>query len=149
MTPVFVDTSAILALLVADDPNHAAANRAFARARRGDAEFVTTSYVLVETFALLGRRLGQAAAQRFRKELAPLFSVRWVDEPLHEEGLDLLEKDERRNLSLVDAVSFAAARERGLDVVFAFDQHFVEAGFRLLSHRRPRPSPGRGGGEEG
>jgi len=131
--PVFVDTSAILALLVADDPNHAAASRAFTRARKNDVEFVTTSYVLVETYALLGRRLGQLAAQRFRKELAPLFSVRWVDETLHDEGLDLLEDDERRNLSLVDAVSFAAARERGLGTVFAFDRHFVEAGFQLLS----------------
>ena len=133
MKPVFVDTSAILALPVADDPNHAAASRAFTRARKNDVEFVTTSYVLVETYALLGRRLGQLAAQRFRKELAPLFSVRWVDETLHDEGLDLLEDDERRNLSLVDAVSFAAARERGLGTVFAFDRHFVEAGFQLLS----------------
>jgi predicted nucleic acid-binding protein len=131
--PVFVDTSAILALLVADDPSHAAASRAFTRAKKNDVEFVTTSYVLVETYALLGRRLGQLAAQRFRNELAPLFSVRWVDETLHDEGLDLLEEDERRNLSLVDAVSFAAARERGVETVFAFDRHFVEAGFQLLA----------------
>lgn len=132
MKPVFVDTSAILALMVADDPNHLAASRAFGRARKANADLVTTSYVLVETYALLGRRLGQAAVRRFREELAPLFLVRWVDESLHEEGLDLLQEDERRKLSLVDAVSFAAAREREVEVAFAFDRHFVEAGFQLL-----------------
>lgn len=132
MKPVFVDTSAILALLVADDPNHAAAARAFDRLRRAETELVTTSYVLVETYALVGRRLGRTAVRRFRSDLAPLLSVRWVDGPMHEEGLDLQAADDRRDLSLVDAVSFVAARETGLDVVFAFDRHFVEAGFRLL-----------------
>ncbi len=35
----------------------------------------------------------------------------------------------RRQLSLVDCVSFAAMRELGIEHYFAFDQHFDEQGF--------------------
>ncbi|MDG4596628.1 MAG: PIN domain-containing protein [Candidatus Contendobacter sp.] len=58
MNQVFVDTSAILALLVATDEAHPAAKMAFARLAAREAALLTTSYVLVETYALLGRRLG-------------------------------------------------------------------------------------------
>jgi hypothetical protein len=38
----------------------------------------------------------------------------------------------RRELSLVDAVSFEAMRQRRIDRAFAFDRHFEEAGFSLV-----------------
>jgi predicted nucleic acid-binding protein len=85
--------------------------------------------VLVETYALAGRRLGPAAVRAFRADFAPLVDVIWVDEALHEAGLDVLVARNRRQLSLVDAVSFAAMRQRGLHEVFALDPHFAEEGF--------------------
>ncbi len=133
MSQVFVDTSAVLALLSASDAMHARARRVFARLREREANLLTTSYVLVETHALLARRLGLGAVRSFREDLAPLLEVVWVDEPLHEEALDLLLARGRRGLSLVDAVSFVTLGRRRVEEAFAFDEHFAEEGYVLPS----------------
>ncbi len=133
MIAVFADTSGLLALLNAKDANHARAVRAFANLRARQASLVSTSFVLVETYALLGRRLGLEAVRRFRADFAPLIDVVWVDDTLHNAGLDLLLDRRRRLLSLVDAVSFITMRARGVEEVFAFDPHFVQEGFSVVS----------------
>jgi predicted nucleic acid-binding protein len=130
---VFADTSGLLALLNAKDENHGRAERAFANLRTRRAPLLSTSFVLVETYALLGRRLGLDALQSFRTDFAPLIEVVWVDEALHNAGLDLLLDRRKRLLSLVDAVSFIAMRQKNVDEVFAFDPHFEQEGFSLIS----------------
>jgi uncharacterized protein len=129
---VFADTSALLALLNVRDENHGRAGRAFATLRARQSPLLSTSFVLVETYALVGRRLGLGAVRDFRTDLAPLLEVIWVDETLHNSGLDLLLDRQKRSLSLVDAVSFIAMRGRDVDEAFAFDPHFEQEGFSLV-----------------
>ena len=129
---VFVDTSAVLAFLVATDRSHRDAVAVVDELARGTAPLVTSSYVLVETYALLGRRFGSGSVRRFREELVPLFEVVWVDAALHEKGLDLLLSRGRRRLSLVDAVSFVIVRERGIERAFAYDDDFEKEGIATL-----------------
>lgn len=133
MSRVFVDTSAVLALLSPADGSHEPARRAFERLQAREAPLLTTSFVLVEIYALLGRRMGLEAVEAFRKDFAPLLDIVWVDVGLHEAGLDLLLERRIRDLSLVDAVSFLVMRQRRLDEAFAFDRHFREEGFTLLN----------------
>lgn len=132
MSRVFVDTSALLALLNPHDEAHPPARRAFDGLAAAGAALVTTSYVLVETYALVGRRLGIEAVRAFRESFAPLLEVLWVDASLHEEGLDLLLGRPRRGISLVDAVSFAAVRRAAIDRVFAYDDDFRHERFDLV-----------------
>ena len=132
MSAVFTDTSGLLALLNPEDDNHARAKAAFASLRVRRASLVSTSFVLVETYALLGRRFGLEAIRRFREDFAPLIEVVWVDGPLHEAGLDLLLGRRARRLSLVDAVSFVTMRQRTLEEAFAFDPHFEQEGFVIV-----------------
>ena len=132
MNRVFLDTSAILALMNPKDEMHPPAQRAFAALGAERTILATTSLVLVETYALLGRRFGLAAVRAFRGDLAPLAEVTWVDEPTFEGGLDLLLARKTRHLSLVDAVSFLVMRQQGLERAFAFDPHFEEEGFALV-----------------
>jgi len=73
---VFVDTSALLAVLDAGDAQHPHARAAWETLLQQDEPLVTTSYVLVETFA-------------------------------HRLGVTALVAAGRRQLSLVDCVSFA------------------------------------------
>jgi uncharacterized protein len=94
---------------------------------------VSTSYVLVETYALLGRRLGLDAVRSFRADFAPVIDVVWIDEELHNAGLDLLLDRRKRQLSLVDAVSFIVMRRRGVAEAFAIDPHFDQEGFSLVT----------------
>jgi predicted nucleic acid-binding protein len=128
---VFVDTSAILALLVPSDSSHERAAGVFERLRAHESALITTSYVLVETYALLGRRFGRDSVSRFRTGFAPLLDVTWVDRELHERGLDLM-FDRPSGVSLVDAVSFVCIRDQSIDDVFAFDSHFDSEGFPVV-----------------
>lgn len=90
MNAVFADTSGLVALLSTTDDNHARAKRAFGNLRARQALLVSTSYVLVETYALVGRRLGLDAVRSFRADFGPLIDVVWVGETLHNAGVDLL-----------------------------------------------------------
>lgn len=132
MNAVFADTSALLALLNADDQHHSRAKRAFAAIRARRALLVSTSYVLVETYALVGRRLGREAVKSFRADMAPLLDVIWVDAATHDAGLDLLADRRTRMLSLVDAVSFVTMRRQQIAQAFAFDRDFGDEGFTLV-----------------
>jgi uncharacterized protein len=132
MNAVFADTSGLFALLNANDENHTRAKHAFADLRARKAPLVSTSFVLVETYALIGRRLGLGAVKSFRTDFAPLIDVVWVDEALHNAGLDLLIERGERPLSLVDAVSFIAMRQRNLTAALAFDPHFEREGFSAV-----------------
>jgi uncharacterized protein len=129
---VFADTSGLYALLVASDARHGRARVLFEELAERQAPLLTHSYVLVETYALLRRRAGLDAVAGFRQRIQPLLEIVWVDQRLHEAGLDLLRERNRRELSLVDAVSFVAMREGGLEEVFAFDSGFEREGFTLL-----------------
>jgi hypothetical protein len=63
---------------------------------------ISSSYVLLECYALLGSRRGLVAVAQFRQDLAPLLDVKWIDASLHERGLDLILERRDSSLSLVD-----------------------------------------------
>lgn len=67
----FVDTSALLAVLDASDVAHKVADRIWRRLIESDERLVSTNYVLVETFALVQRRLGLPAV-RVRRRAATM-----------------------------------------------------------------------------
>jgi predicted nucleic acid-binding protein len=131
LSKVFADTSALHALLSVSDTGHDRARRSFERLRSENAALVTTSYVLVETYALMDRRLGREASRRFRDEMDPLLDVVWVDRDLHEKAMDLFLAS-AHSVSLVDAASFVCIRERSLDRVWAIDRHFDDQGFEIV-----------------
>jgi predicted nucleic acid-binding protein len=134
----FVDTSAFYALLVRTDGAHETVRTAFARLLADGRPLWTTSFVLVETMALLQHRIGLAASRDFDEDVLPVVRVRWVDEPLYRLGIDRLWREDRRQLSLVDAISFECMRHQGIDTALAVDPHFAEAGFVVLP-RQPGP----------
>lgn len=129
---VFVDTSAFLALLQPQDHNHADAKRILIELQRQQAVLVTTNYILVETTALVQRRLGITAVQDLQKYVFSAVEVRWIDETLHQVALSALLVANRRQLSLVDCTSFEVCRRFGINNIFAFDEHFVEQDFHCL-----------------
>ena len=130
---IFVDTSAFVALLSSEDRNHALAQQVWTNLVQDDAVLTCTNYVVLETNALIQRRLGMSVLKRFQEDVVPFLRIIWVDERLHWMGVTAVITASRCHLSLVDCASFAAMRQTGLDTVFAFDQHFAEQGFNILS----------------
>jgi predicted nucleic acid-binding protein len=133
---VFVDTSALYALFDRDDHGHSGAAAAWNELASGDHTLVTTNYVLLETVALLQRRLGLAAVHDLDDHIVPLLTTRWVAEALHHRALARLRRTDRREVSLVDCASFVLMEAEGIREAFALDDDFAAAGFRVL----PRPA---------
>jgi predicted nucleic acid-binding protein len=129
---VFVDTSALFAALDASDRNNARSQEIWRDlARRGDRP-VTTNYVILETIALIQRRLGLSAVRSFLTDFAPRLSISWIDEAVHQQAVAALLAVGQRDLSLVDCVSFVLMRRDAIDAAFAFDEHFIHQGFLCL-----------------
>ena len=106
-------------MLSSADRSHAQARVVFNRLAATENALTTTSYVLVETYALVTRRLGLEAARAVREKIAPLLDVLWVAESLHERGLDRFIHRGSRSFSLVDAVSFEVLTDQPAHAVFA------------------------------
>ncbi|MEW6360393.1 MAG: PIN domain-containing protein [Planctomycetota bacterium] len=129
---VFVDTSALLAVLDADDDNHPAAAKTWRDLLAGEAPLFCTNYVLLETIAVAQRRLGMDAVRTIQEDLAPLLNIAWVDESAHQSGMAGILAAGKRDLSLVDGTSFHVMRQNGIKSAFVFDRDFEKQGFDCL-----------------
>jgi uncharacterized protein len=130
---VFVDTSALLAVLDEDEDRHGTALRLWRDLLDQSEELVSSNYVLTETFALVQRRLGLDIVRAFQSRAVPALRVEWVDESLHAAAVTAVLTAGRRQLSLVDCVSFELMRRLGLMTAFAFDDDFADQGFTCLA----------------
>ena len=129
---VFLDTSALLAVLDADDSYHARARDVWADLVNRGEDLIVTNYVLVETFALVQHRLGMEAIRSLAEDILPLVRVHWVNEADHQAAVAALLTAGQRRLSLVDCMSFLIMRQLNLRAAFAFDSDFRAQGFDTL-----------------
>ncbi len=129
---IFVDTSGLLALLDQDEPRHEISSTAWMQWIEAGNPLWTTSYVLLETTALLQNRIGMDAVQNLHRNLIPMLNVKWIDPELHGAALTIFLAMNRRQLSLVDCASFTVMRTLKIATAFAFDGHFEEQGFVVI-----------------
>jgi predicted nucleic acid-binding protein len=129
---VFVDTSALYALLVSTEDGHRETAAAFDRLVKVGRGLVTTNYVLLESAALLQRRFGLEAVRDLEDRLVPLLAVRWIDETRHRRAMDRLKRTNRRDVSLVDCASFVVMDAEGIAEALALDPDFAAQGYRVL-----------------
>ena len=126
---IFVDTSALFAILDARDAHHEEATDLL-RASLPWNDVFTHNYIHVEAEQLVRRRLGAGAAARLISELLPAIRTVWVDEGTHAEALGVVAGQGRAS-SLVDQVSFIVLRRLDVDAAIAFDADFDREGYRL------------------
>jgi len=129
---VFIDTSALLAVLDADDINHLAAKPFWERIVTAGDTLISHNYILVEASALSLRRLGLEALRVLEGDIVPILRVVWVTREIHNAAASAHLVAGRRSLSLVDCVSFEVMRRAGIRTAFAFDHHFQEYGHEIL-----------------
>lgn len=123
---VLWDSSAILALLDADDADHTRAvsvAREIATQRRPS--FIT-NYIEAEAHALLLRKLGRGMARQWLLT-ASLPIVRVLSEEEHL-AREILTRHADKDWTLCDAVSFAVMDSRRVARAFTFDHHFRQYG---------------------
>lgn len=129
---VFVDTSACLAVLDGDDRFHAPAVGILSTLAEDRAELVSHDHVVVETLALVDKRLGRRVVSRFIDDLLPVIEMVVVGEARFRGALEVYRSGALGRVSFTDVTSFLLMRELGIRQAFAFDSDFERAGFELL-----------------
>lgn len=131
---LFVDTSAFIALYDAGDRYHQAAKNFFTPEHIRDlkVQMLTTNFVFSEVYAYFCKAHEDAmtigAAIRESKALRYIRS-----EPADEEAAwQLAQKNNDKDFSFVDCLSFAIMLRIGCNKAFAFDSHFGQMGFEML-----------------
>ena len=128
---IFLDTSAAYAAIDIADPHHEEASERLKAALQQGIPVLTHNYVVLESAALIQRRLGLDATLTFLKDTS-LLKVHWITPEDHAEAVDLLERRGRRNLSLVDCMSFVVMKQYGITTALAYDSDFQAEGFDVF-----------------
>ena len=132
MDKVLLDTSAVYALLDADDDHHRKAAAISQRLIARKVVLVLPNFILAEAHAILNKRLGPQAARDFLNSALQEYEI--VRATLEDEwaAYALLQQTSRaKDLSYFDAVAIAMADRLGIGEVFSFDRHFKLAGLSL------------------
>jgi uncharacterized protein len=128
---VLWDSSAILALLDADDADHLhAVEVAHQIAAERRPSFIT-NYVEAEAHALLLRKLGRTVARQWLLTgHLPVVAVLPTEE---QRAKEILARHVDKDWTLCDAISFAVLDARRVSRTFTFDHHFQQYGrFHVL-----------------
>lgn len=135
---VFVDAGAWIALASVDDQHHASARQQYRRLLTDARPLVTTNLVVSEAFTAIRRTGGHVLAMRYLQSMGTSARLRRIysDAAIEELAERILNRYADQDFSFVDAVSFVAMQERGITEAFAFDHHFLIAGFTLLHFDR-------------
>ena len=129
---VFVDTSALAAVIDAVDINHASAQQQWNDLIIRKEDLVCTNYILTECVAVIQRKIGIKAVRLLHEDITQVLRIEWITHTAHSDSMNALLTASRRQLSLVDCTSFVTMRQLGIKSAFAFDVHFTEQGFHCL-----------------
>lgn len=133
---LFVDTSALLALLDDEQPGHRAVAAEWRRAVESGRLLLISNYIEVESLALVQRRIGVEGVRALVEVFLPLMTTLYISERIHRAALAALLVAGRRRLSFVDCVSFELMRERGIRDALTLDADFEQQGFRVIPESR-------------
>ncbi len=120
----FVDSSAIVAMVDANDKTHGAAVSAYAELLQQGYKLFTTNHVIAETADLLVAGVGPDIARRWlRDHRLPIYHADEQDE--RRAKALVISSRSPRGLSYIDAVSLVVMEKFGVADAFAVDPHFL------------------------
>lgn len=131
---IFADANGWIALNSRRDQFHPAAletNRALLRQGH---RYVTTNFVLDETYTGLATRVSHFAAVDFGERIrrSQAIQIIHIDPDLEEETWNLFKQYSDKAFSFTDCTSFVVMRQLGLTEAFTNDHHFEQMGFAVL-----------------
>lgn len=130
---IFVDTAAFIALTNSRDEHFARAQAVQARLADSGANLATSEWVLAEYLGGVAQRSRAQASEvvsRLRKSVR--YSVLPATSADFDAGLRLFQDRLDKDWSLVDCISISLCKRLRIAEVFTSDQHFRQAGLRIL-----------------
>lgn len=130
----FLDTGYLIALETIDDQHHEEALNHWRTLVLSPSSLVITSYIFNEVVTFFNSRNRHAKAVEVGTRLLSSPSVQFVqvDEFLFSAGWEYFKQHADKSYSLTDCISFVLMQQRSIQTALAFDQHFVQAGFKTI-----------------
>ena len=134
MSRIFSDANAWIALNSKRDQWHDAAVKINRELLQNGHRYVTTNFVLDETYTGLMMRVGHFAAVDFGEKIRAARTVQLIHitEAIEEEAWNLFKRYSDKDFSFTDCTSFVVMRQLNLQEVFTNDHHFEQMGFAVL-----------------
>lgn len=134
MNKVFLDTSYAVALSARTDENHERAVQLAEQLEAADAYIVTTRAILLEIGNALSKLRHRTAAVRLLTALENDLKVEIVaaSDELYLRAFEMYRDRSDKEWGLIDCMSFVVMSDQGLTEALTADNHFHQAGFRVL-----------------
>jgi predicted nucleic acid-binding protein len=134
---VFVDASAYLAILDEDDAHYAEAAEILPWLAANSFRQFTTNIIIIETYSLVLSALGTSEARKFLRDMSDSHTIVVRANARDEERAKaILFKYIDKDFSFVDAISFAVMERLNISSAFAFDRHFAQYGFAIVTAKK-------------
>jgi uncharacterized protein len=132
---LFLDTSFVIALEMARDNQHLAAQRYWARYVQAPQALITTDMVFAEIVTFFNARALHAKAVEVGDRLmsSQLVEMVTITPEIRQDAWQLFKRHDDKGYSLADCASFIVMRKRRMTQALSFDAHFAQAGFSLVA----------------
>lgn len=130
---VFVDSSALFAVIDREGRFHDRAARYWSSTAARGLSHVTNQAVAIEASSLIANRMTFDEVRALHDDLLPPITLLQVSDSEWMRATTAYLASGNTSVSLVDRLSFAFMREHGIEQAFAFDRHFEREGFRLVA----------------
>lgn len=124
---VFIDTSAILALMSSTDSDHKEAELIYKKIAT-EYKLILTNFVIAETHALILSRMKniKIASQWLSESAYKEFNVIRPEKDVELEAIKQINKYNDKDYSLTDMLSFLTMEKLEIKYFFSFDRHFTQ-----------------------
>ncbi|MEE9395995.1 MAG: type II toxin-antitoxin system VapC family toxin [Methylococcales bacterium] len=131
---VFLDTAYAIALSSEKDEYHERAIDLAGKLEQASTRLITTRAVQLEIGnALSKQRYRHAAVQLLDSlEADPTVEIITLSETLYAQAFQLYRERRDKEWGLVDCTSFVVMKERNITEALTTDEHYQQAGFRVL-----------------
>ncbi|HZT41569.1 MAG TPA: PIN domain-containing protein [Chthonomonadaceae bacterium] len=134
LSEVFLDTAYAIALSSSSDLFHTKAEELAEQMEQDATRIITTRAVLLEIGNAMGKQRYRADAVALLESLEedPSVEIVPLTEDLFARAFQLYRSRPDKEWGLIDCVSFTVMQDQGITAALATDDHFQQAGFRVL-----------------
>lgn len=134
---VFLDSGFLIAIAIASDQHHNAADKALRQFVKNKTRLFTSNYVLQETITRIVYAAGSHTIEPFvskidELERQDLLGIIWIDRMLHNKSLKILLKYKDHPFSFVDASIIAIVKYLKLEKIYTTDKTLQQSGLDVV-----------------
>lgn len=126
---IFIDASFFISFAIDTDPNHTKALTNFPTKQNR----ITSEDVIKETLTVISQRKGKKFCIDFFDGIKEDTTILPISSQRYQEGLKLfLDPGLQKDISLIDCISAAVCKERGMKKILTFDRQFRSFGLTVV-----------------